>query len=1283
MWLFWLAWVAVAHGASILSRSPVTDVIDGVVQRTQTITVQCDAGDYDRSTSFSLTKADGTTANLTVTCGAVQYLFDTTALGVMYTDKILTTRRLCTYWQVPQNTSIADVLATAPDNGGGGGGARRRLLGWGSFVRGLERAACTNPVVAFANEGCGGGGDGVSQEDFDKLKNSVDSMADAARTRYLEIEKLTRAQQTWQHDLLNVTQQNAAIQRDLAAAMNTTNSRLDAGQLAANITSQSVEALLIANRTLTSAISANYANLTAQINNVNSAIGNTLIAEFNKSYTVMYDMQTNLTGAIHQLRDLTGTSFNDAYLRERILTRAVRDISTAVLKLNQRFEDTRGFTRLLLDAISSLPSGYTPFLLNEGTLPVTNDASWIMAMETTRFLYVVSSTVFQKTVSYLCNARYLLNNFKGWYAWKDFIETMGPEGCDPAASSGPTVCNCYVRVMSRDCDAAIGAANTPSFTLNLTIDASTCSSDISAETTTYLYSGQSVLTVLSSLCSSIGSKNVTLGAVLRNKRMTYLNTAESCPISFSNLDAPLSGNGLPFVLLAQWELAARALLPNIPVLMDYFDGIGPQGATFKDLPFQRLGGTPGRCVEAAFNSYGTSTEYVYRIDPIDLSVAATATVTGAESVSGASPLVGVSLLSLLPEGGTAVVGDPRSNVTVYDIPNTMIGLTGGRPGTVNYHMQPYAGNMTQSAWEAYWNTAFDHYAEGPPATLFQTSVNATTGRCLYPGRATNLSSYYAGVGSWCDLRSAYSVRSVAGQPGRMALVPRSGGAYTVSFTVSEGDITQSLLSVCPTLVLETTGSGVLIVLQNARSAAVRVTIRVNQGQGSDGCEATYSNLLVPAGSSYTQFVGRCNSGAIGQTASIWRTLGNGTLAVCPGLSALNITTSATTYTSTFGNAAVSYVDLATATQSSQVSIAMMDIFTQMQNLMQDALFTQANVFKQIGLTTDMTWYNSALERLSNFSVALNTTLRIVSPAVTNTSENAAVIDNYRAQINSAFAAQDSSRADFLIRMSNVTRGQDGLDLSIISLANTTARLDAIYETYLAAERRFTGSFINMSYVMLDVVRAIKDNHRSGGLFGDLFNSYTDLLGDVLDAGKSTGGWFANLVEEVVDRGTGFLDKIFGGLGNIMTIIIIAMVAVGGIVAAVVIYKLVQRMNAMSAGSIKGLSDSDVAALRERMFPGASGISKIGAVAAASGATAGESHVVTLRERVLPSAPTISKADVPSAFGGATGGESRVAGYGRATTNADDEAARLLQHSSSRAKPRPSWWTRLQAWMRQQ
>lgn len=1264
MWLLWVACLAVAHGASILSRSPVTDIIDGVVQRTQTITVQCDAGDYDRSTSFTLTKADGTVANLTVTCGAVQYLFDTTALGVMYTDKIMTTRRLCTYWQVPKNTSIADVLASAPDNGGGGGGARRRLLSWGSFVRGLERAACTNPVVAFANEGCGGGGDGVSQEDFDKLKTAVDTLNSAAKSRYDELDNLAKAQTDWNHNLLNVTQQSAAIQRDLASAMNVTNSRLDAGQLAANITSQSVAALLIANRTLTAAISANYANLTAQINNVNSAIGNTLVTEFNKSYTIMYQLQTNLTGAIHQLRDLTGTAFNDAYLRERIVTRAVRDISTAVLKLNQRFEDTRGFTRLLLDAISALPSGYTPFLLNAGTLPVTNDASWVMAMETTRFLYVVSTTAFQKTISYLCNARYLLNNFKGWYTWKDFIETMGPDGCDPAAPSGPTVCSCYVSVASRDCVAAIGAANMASFQNNLTLDAATCSNDISAETTTYLYSGQSVLTLLSSLCSDIGSKNVTLGAVLRSKRMTYLNAAESCAISFTNLDAPLSGSGLPFVILAQWELSARGFLPNIPVLMDYFDGVGPQGATFKDMPFQRLAGTPGRCVEAAFNSYGTNTEYVYRIDPVDLSVSATATVTGAESVSGASPLVGVSLLSLLPEGGTAVVGDPRSNVTVYDIPNTMIGLTGGRPGTVNYHMQPYSGNMTQSAWESYWNMAFDHYAEGPPASLFQTSVNASTGRCLFPGRATNLSSYYAGVGSWCDLRSAYSVRSVAGQPGRMALVPRSGGAYTVSFTVSEGDITQSLLSVCPTVVLETTGSGVLIILQNSRSAAVRVTIRVNYGQGSGNCEATYSSLLVPAGSSYTQFVGRCNSGSIGQTASILRVLGNGTLAACAGLSALNITTSSTTYTSTFGNAAVSYVDLATASQASQVSLAMMDIFTQMQNLIQDTLYTQANVFQQIGLPTNLSWYNSALERLSNFSVALNTTLRVVAPVSANTSGNDAIINAYQSQLNSAFTAQDISRADFITRMSNVTTRIDGLDAGVSSLANLTDRFNRAIQSALAAELTFTNALTNYTLANLAVIQDIKDNHRSGGLFGNLFTAYTDLLREVLSDGEAVGGWFGDLVKDVVDEGKGFLGKLASGIGDILLIVVIAVVVVGGVVGAVVLYRMVKRVDGMSAGSIQSLSDADVAALRKRMFPGgASGLSEMFGSA--------------------PMPPSVAVAS--TVLGGSTAGRFSVGLVGRQTMDSnDEETARLLeQRERSKVPPPPRWWTRWYRWMMRQ
>lgn len=1184
----WLA--APVRAATILSRSPVTDVIDGVVQRTQTLTVQCDAADYDRDTSFTLTKADGTSANLTVHCNPVQYVFDITALGKMYTDKILTTRRLCTYWQVP-NTTIIDILGTAPANGGGGG-ARRRLLGF-DFEAAFGRAVCGNEIGAFFTSSCGG--NGPTQDDIDHLQRQVDALNRTGNIRLQMIEQLQARQQRWDHDLFNVTQQTTQIQKDMASAILSTDARFAAFGSIANATSNAVSSLIIAQRTAAEQVNANFANLTAQINNVNGAIGNTLVQEFNKSYTTMYQLQTNLTGAIHQLRDITQNAFNDAYLRERVITRAVRDISTGVLKINQQFEETRGFTRLLLDAISDLPSGYVPFLLNTGTLPATNDDTWIMPLETTRFVYLTASNLaaVQVTISYLCNARYLLNNFKGWYIWKDFVETMGPPGCDPSASTGPTVCNCYVSVATSECSPQAGAASAPAFLYNLTLDGSVCSGPVTVSPTQLIYQGSTVLSTLATYCSSIGTANLTLGSILRKVRVAINNDASSCSVSYSNLDAPINGEGLPFVLLSQWELTARSLLPNIPVLMDYFDGIGPQGATFKNMPFQRLDNSPGRCVEAAFNAYTSNVETVYRIDPVEISVSATATVTGAESVTGSSPLVGVSLLAVLPEGGTAVVGDPSSNATVYDIPNPMIGLVGGQPHTVNYHMQPHVTNMTQAAWEDYWTQSFDHYADGPPASLFRTTVNASTGRCHSPGSSGNLSSYYAGVGSWCDLRDAYTVRTSPSQPGRINLVPRSGGAYTVTFTVSEGDITQSLLSVCPTVLLETTGSGVLVVLQNPRSAAVRATLKINTGLGAGNCEVVHSNLLVPAGSSTTQFVARCNSGSIGQIASVWRVLGNGTLALCPGLSALNITTSATTYTSTFGNAAVTYVDSATATQASQVSLAMMDIFTQMQNLVQQTIYVQASVFQRFGLTTNLSWYDDVLTHLGNLSTSINTTLQLSAPSRTNVSELDAIATAFEAQLTVARAAQETARQTFLANMANVTLRIGELDRSLLGLNETLVLLDVARAAYVESERQFTNALNNFTQGVVNVFQAIKDRRGDGGPFGDLFGLFGDIVEEVIDAGKDVGGWYANTVQDIINRGLGILDKITAGFGNIVTIVLVIIVVVGGVAGAVVIYRLFQRTKGMSPGGIDNLSEADVAKLRMRLGlspgPGGDGI----------------------------------------------------------------------------------------------
>lgn len=1157
-----LSQLDVVLAASILSRSPVTDVIDGVIQRTQTIVVQCDAGDYNRNTTFALTKADGTVANLTVSCGPVSYEFELSSLGQMFVDKRFVQRSICTYWRQPTST-IADLLVTAPSGGGGGGGSRR-LLGFFDTIASIATVAgCASsiaPALALAGS-CNGDGDGgVSPQALQELRDRLDSLSSAARNRFTQLEQLQNASRAWENAQNNLTTQTGEIQRTLAAAIQSTDARFQAQQMEANATSELVRSLALAERTNAAQINANFNNITQQIATIASSIGAQFVTEFNKSYTTMSDLQRNLTAAIHGLRDEMQLQFNQAYIRERMLGRGVRDLTTSLMRTSQRFDEGRAFTRMQLEAIASLSGRYVPFLITNGQASNATDVSWLFPVETSRIVYVTGGgAAIEYTISYVCNARHLLNTFRGWYTWKDFVETMGPPGCDPAVATGPTQCLCFVLSRIAQCSAVVGAATSPAITANLTLDGSVCSGPITTLDTVSLYSGTSVLNLLRDVCNSVGSATVNVGSMLRKTRLSFPNTAASCAITYDNLNSPSDGIGLPFVILSEWELTARNLVPNMPVLADYFDGIRPTGISYRERPFLLLDdGQPGACTDGAFNAYGTDVETVYRIDPLDVSATATATVTGAAAVTGASPLIGVSILSLLPQGGSAVVGDPRSNSTVYDIPNNLIGLTGGLTGMVNYHMQPLVNNQTQAAWEAFYGRPFDHYAEGPPASVFATTVNASTGRCRFPGASGNLSAYYAGVGSWCDLRSAFSVRSVTDQPNRMSLVPMSGGAYTVSFTVSEGDITQNLISVCPTMSFTATGSGALVTLQNSRSSGVRVTLKVNTGLGSGGCETTFASLLVPAGSSFEQFVPRCNGGITHQIASVSRVLGNGTLAVCSGLSAVNITTSFSTFTSTFGNAGVLYVDRSSVTQSSLVGIALMEIFTQMQGLIQSSIIAQAFSMNAFGLAPDLSWFSDAMERLGNLSSTLNQTARsVIPPAEVGDGTIDAALALFEARLEAARALQAREAGNFREVMANLTRRLDSFDLTRASLNETIALLDAVRVRYLEAERTFTDALgNNLTSALINTFASIRVSYRSPGLGRELFRGFAGLLSDIYNEGiepavdwigddgldliKDAASGIARIAEKVLDKATGVLDKLFAGLGNIMVILALAL-----------------------------------------------------------------------------------------------------------------------------------------------
>ena len=1175
LWVLVLWWAS-AEAATILSRSPVVDVIDGVVQRTQTIVIQCTAADYNQATNFAITLANGTNATLTATCGQVEYTIGMTQAGVVPRQVRTVSRELCSLWSSAlANETTATILGSAPTTTGGGPAGRRLLYSGMDFLDDVEDfavgTACGNPVTAGAVEvathRCSGGG-GVSQEQLDALRVQQENFVNASNNRLGKLEAFMEVSKEWDHAIKANTEATAAVTRNLSAAIQSTDARFTAqGQVNANMNSV-INAMRIAQRTDMERIDTNFQDIRNQMASVSQSLQAQIIGEFNRSYLAISTLQGQLVGAINAVRTEAETAFDNAYQRERVIIRGLRDAISTMGRMHHRYDDTRAFTRMFLDGIAALPAGITPFLHTLGSEPGEQQATWRQNVESVHLLYASGGLAHSLTFSYTCNARYLVNNLQGWYTWKDFVETMGPVGCDTNAPSGSTACSCWASVYHESCQVAAGAQSQPSWYNNLTLDASTCTGAISSTSNEY-FVGSDLLNQLSLFCDNAGAQQVLVGAMAMQRVLNYTNAPAACDISYKNLQGASDGTGLPFLVLALWERAYAFTAMNVQTLMDYFDGVLPSGISFRDQPFQRRNGQSGTCTQGALTAISAANLLpVYRLDPQDVSVTASATVSGMPAVSASAGLIGATVTSVLPEGGAAVVGDPRSNTTIYDIPNSLVSLSGVasvRENSATYFLMPNASTMTIAAWESMYHTVFNHFAAGNSPSLYETPVNSVTGECTGRG-ADSLEPLYIGSGSWCDTRALYSVQSIAGQPLKFKAVPRAragstAGTYTFTVTIPEGDITQQLVSACPTQSWQATASGALVTLTNARGTAVLVDLVINEGLGGDFCEASYPSLTVPGGGSVTQTIMRCNGG-LSQELVLYRRTSDGGRSRCS--SAYVNTTSAAHYQADTGNAAASVVSFQSITQADRTTDALSRLFLIMQNLLMDNVVAQFTAFRSLGLPLDNSSYVGFLERVGNLTADFNRTLGERPPlTLYNDSFSQQAFEEYQRNAAANAAAIEAARQAFLAAMANVTRSLDEQDKTVQGLNETLARLDAAREAYVESERRFTRALNNLTQGIVDTFAQLKEGRRDG-LFGDLFNALGDVFTTVWDEAKSAATGIWKEVKDMVDDAK----SIFSGVtGMIMAII---MIIVAGVAFIGVLYLYKQ----MRGGQHQRLSSSD-------------------------------------------------------------------------------------------------------------
>jgi len=1152
---------ATAGAVTIQSRSPAVNTVDGVVQATQQLTFRCDASDYGTTTPFSLTKTDGTTGTLSVTCGPVEDVFQLTQVGVVPRGTRAVVREVCSTWRPgPDNTN--NLLRTAP----GSGGARRRLLAWYDVaVDYLEGAACANPIVAGVTAvtgGCDRGG-GISQAQFDQLKAEQETLKDTIADRTKSIENLQNASKAWDRGILDNALATQNVSRALANVANATNAKIDTVVQRQDAMDTALKSLSIATRTQIADINTNFANVQANIANISQSLQAQIIVEFNHSYTALGAMQTSLTNAINDVRDQTASNFENAYLRERIIARGLRDLIGTVDRLYKRVEELRTFTRQFIASFDNTPVGFTPFLYDTGTPAEYVDASDVISVEDVRVLFVNGgNTARQVTFSYVCNARALVARLDGWYTWKDFIEGLGPAGCDISLTFGAAACGCYVQVQERSCSVRVNGTNSPDWVDDVKLTGNTCSSSITVQPTQTFVNGTAFLASLSSTCLDAGSTVLTVGVSMQQKQFTFANQIASCATSYSNLNSPPSGAALPFTVLAMWESAYALTQMNKQILIDRFDGILPGGISFVDEPFQRRDNQPASCARGAYVAYSNEVVPVYRITPVSASATVTASVTGMASVTTDNVLIGSTIDGLLPDGGSVVLGDPRSVTQIFNAPNNMLplgGLASSRQGTYTYPMMPNAGNMTLAAWESLYRTRFDAFAAMNSADSVLVDVNATSGACV------NGAALYAGVGSWCDVRGNFVLQNVTGNSNAFKLIPRSGGSYLATLTVVEGTITQEFLSACPVLNVQGTGTGASLTLINSRATAIPSFVFVNEGLGASYCETAFPQVTVPPTGSVTLYVPRCVGAT--QFATVRRLASNGTVVPCPGLTSVNITTTLLSFEITNGVFAQKTIDLQRITQASAIANA---TATQMQAAVDaqvDAVIAYLQSRRLEGIPVDNSSYLAFLGRIQGMKDALNASLAALRPYVTvNDSDTQAAMDAFeranQEAINNMKAADERLKA----AMQDLSRQLDEQSTTLDALNKTLADLEVARAAYVEAERRFGDILTNFTK---SVVTAFGELIKKPALFG-----FGDLFGDLLRGIASVGSDVWDAVKDVIKEALGLPKELFDGLiGGLSGALILTALGLCAVSIGLVAYlkcqmnRLDRKIDALSGAGI--------------------------------------------------------------------------------------------------------------------
>lgn len=903
------------------------------------------------------------------------------------------------------------------------------------------------------------------------------------------------------------------------------------------------------------------------LNDLNS-LSATLQGALINHTTTVFTAITNLTEAFNQRLKTSETRIDKAFGRQlsenRNIYRVIRDIETAFrTEVERRQFQIDLVKRLRIGLLTVIESGLDPFLPDVGVSPpldqLTNSA---ITLESVRMAYIQSGTAYNVDYSIVCDTRYFVKGMQSALTWFELLSRVGPPNCFTNTSGS---CACYIRQRYKQCTVRSGGESSFTWVNDLSLDDTVCTvgSTISAADTVYT-TPDTFLLHMRTLCGQTAGVSYTLGAFYLARRYTFLNTGDYCNMREDELEM-VHDNASPLVgILGFWEIGMANVVSAYDTAFDYVHGVLPNLLLVREDPFWRIGGQTGRCVTMGFVATSRDWLPVYRVAP----VTAEATVTVQEEDG---PLVEISnadlttnFAAVLPSAEYVVVGDPRVNTTVYDVPLEEISLAPteyARRGKVTYLFFPLGETRTALRWTALNGAPPQHDAATNFAEAYVASIDPLTNECVVTEFTDEWSAtrpLSASLGSWCAMRSLYAVQPARDNSTRLEFIPRSGSSFTVQATLSQGELTQELVSVCPVTTILPQGAGTLVLMDNPRSVAARVLVTVVATGGSPACSVSESVDLA-AGSSTSYFVPRCVD-ATAHRLNIFRLdAGDVVAGACAGASDVDVRSSALTYSATYGNVGAAYVNFTQAVSSDQ-TLALLQrvevtIATRMAALLSGILDNE----KFIGLPLSTTFFEA-------FRNATNATLSGPAfppfeerPAITiqlDLAEFIALSTAYRDTAARNQAAYEAARDVQNEALNRAAAGQAAGEESQMRLRNVSSVLELRTQTYVDVHLRQIDTQIDWMSALTIQARAAQSSGGGGLSLGGI-ETVGGFIGTIAKGAalaiKEGAEFVVDLAEAIVEKALAELDKILGVfssfaalLGSFLATLVVSMLANVGI-----------------------------------------------------------------------------------------------------------------------------------------